>query len=86
MAFWCYRVFRTETKMPSGGTDICHTIRTTWFDTKKEKNTPTSYGGMAMPPCGETVDELRKDLKNMLDSLKKPVLSEKDFPGENNGN
>jgi hypothetical protein len=47
-----------------------------------EDGRPEAYTEEGCRPYGESIEELRSDVEHMLEALKQPALSEKDFKKE----
>lgn len=65
MGTWEYRVFRSRYSL-EGGIETSYTVREFYYE-------PTGWSSPTWP-VGETLDELRDDLKAMVRALDKPVI------------
>ena len=66
MSYWNYRVVEK---------DGFYGIHEAYYDDDK----PTSITQNEMSPHGETLDELKDDVKKHLEALDKPILHYEDF-------
>jgi len=71
MSHWNYRLFNHK--------DGYFAIVECYYD---EQNKPRFYTE-SVRPYGETLEELKKDFEWMQKALSKPVLTENDFPEQN---
>lgn len=67
---WNHRVIKTK-----DGEDDFYYIAEVYYDEDK----PRGYTEKPVGACGNSIDELKKDLERMLRCLDKPVLTENDF-------
>ena len=65
--FWNYRMVKT--------TEGTFEIREVYY----EDDVPRMMTTAAAAPYGETVEELERDVKHLLEALDHPVLNESDF-------
>lgn len=80
MTTWNYRVIRRDGNDHSGSVS-CYGIHEVYYD---DTGGVTMYTKDPMDPFGESVEELRKNLEDMLLAVDKPFLDAKDLPGYEN--
>ena len=68
---WDYRVIKRTFKMPSGYLEIQHAIYEVYYDEDGNVNT---WSANPMYIAGETLDELRDDLKRYSAAFDRPIL------------
>ena len=72
---WNYRIIRKESEHEIMGKWVRFGIHEVYYSDGK----PSMCSVDAMEPHGETLDELKEDLKHFLAALDKPVLNYEDF-------
>lgn len=73
MSYWNYRLFNNK--------DGHFGIVECYYDEHDKPRFRTD----SVQPFGETLDELKQDFEWMSKAFDKPVLTDSDFPEENNG-
>ena len=77
MTHWNYRVIRKKYPPAIDGiVEESLQIHEVYYD---ENNNPKMVTEEGMEPHGETLDELRNDLNNMIKALDKPILAYNSF-------
>jgi hypothetical protein len=67
---WNYRVMRRELTSDLGFTDVKYSIHEVHYKDGKA----VAYSSEPMNPMGDTLEELREDLKRMLMALERPIF------------
>ena len=70
---WNYRVIRYRAE---GDYTECYAIHEVYYD---EYGEPWNLTANAVCPVGETMEELREDLKHYMTALAYPILEMEDF-------
>ena len=72
---WNYRVVRTDFVYDGTTTPVFSVHRC--YYAKSSDTLPVKYGAVEASPEGETLDELRVSLHQMMEALEKPILTPK---------
>ena len=76
MSYFNYRVFKEEEQVGPSKKEEVYTIRTVYYN---DNNTLKAYSESAAYPVGNTIEELRENISQIVDAFRRPVLTEKDF-------
>lgn len=68
---WNHRVIKKELTSPTGEKETCFEIHEVYYD---GDGNPDAYTENAVSPFGESLEELRQEMKMFMDCLDKPVL------------